>query len=242
MSTNSSASVTLNNATAPVLHGIDRTDLTTQVIDAQAMSQYPPIPPIEGGSFEGVEQLQLQPKQSDVCALQPASRRIIQRERTAGFVYDQPINPFLPLPNPTDVEVMHTQSYQGLSQHHNHHQQHQVASGEQISMAEMVYQGHIPHQQWADAQQKSNIPYFMPQTSISHGESLVTYSKTGQGAGLANVTARKVIPPTPIPALHQIYSSPHGNSSMSLSGELSISDVEDVSKMPLVPAPVKDGK
>ena len=70
----------------------------------------------------------------------------------------------------------------------------------------------------------------------------MTYSNIGQGAGLANVTARRVVSPAPMPALNQMYSSPHGNSSMSLSGELMLSDMEDILKMTAVPAQVKDGK
>ena len=245
-SVNSSALVASHTGTAPVFRGIYRTTLTTQVIAAQTTFQYPPTPPIEGGSLEGVDKLQLQ--QSDVRALQPASRRIIEKELTAGVVYDKPINPFPSLPTPPDVEVMHTQSHRALSQHHHHHQQqqhqHQTASEDQTSMAKMVSPGHTPHQQWAAAQQTTNISYFMPQTSISPGESLVTYSNTGQGvAGLANVTARRVVPPAQMPALHQIYSSPHGNNSMSLSGEPAPSNMEDMlKKMPAIPALVKDGK
>ena len=241
VSANSSASATSNSGTACALHDIDRTDLTTQVIKAQTMFQYPPTSPIEGGSFEGVDQPK-QLHQSDVPALQTASRKIMENKMAAGIFYRQPINPYLPLPNPPDVDVIRTQSYPGLFQHHNQHHQHQVASGQQISMAEVNSPGHTPHQQCAAAMQTSNFPYFMPQNSISSGKSSVTYSNTGHGAGLANVRANRVVPPAPMPALHQIYSSPHGNSSMSLTGDPMPSNTEDLWKMPTILGLVKDGK
>ena len=80
---------------------------------------------------------------------------------------------------------------------------------------------HTPHQQWAAAQRSANLSYFMSQTFGPPGE------------------PRRVVPPAPMPALHQIYSSPQGNSSMSLSGEPTTRPMEPV---PAIPALMKDGK
>ena len=144
VSTKSSSLVTSHSGAACVLSDINRTSLTTQVMKSETMFQHPFNPPIEGGSLEGMDQLQLH--QSDVHALKPTSRKIMDEELTALVDYEKSMNPFLSLPIPPDVEVM-----------------------------------------------------------------------------------------------HQIYSTPHGNSSMSLNGELKLSNVEDILKMPVIPATVKDG-
>ena len=101
---NSSALVASHAETAPASDDIYGSTLTTPVIAAKTTFQYPPTPS-ERGSFEGIDQLQLQ--QSDVHTLQPVSWRILEEELTAGVVYDQPLNPFPSLPTPPDMEVKH---------------------------------------------------------------------------------------------------------------------------------------
>ena len=171
----------------------------------------------------------------------------MEKELTSGVVYGELINPFPSLPTFPDVEMMHAQSHQGLTQHyqqHQQHQQHQRANEDQTSLTKMVSPGHTPHQQWVASQQATNISDFMPQTSISPVELLVTYSNTGQGAaGFANVTAGRVFHPAPMPALHQIYSSPNGKSSMSLNGDPTQKKMEDIfKKIPAISPMAKDGK
>ena len=167
----------------------------------------------------------------------------MERELTSGVVYDELINPFPSLLTYPDVDIMQPQSHQCFFQHHQDQQQDQRASEDQTSMTKMVSPGGTPQQQWAANQQNTNIFDFIPQTSISPVESLETYSNTGQEAGLANVAARRIVLPPLIPAFDQIYSSPNGESSMSLSGDPRPIHMEDIlKKIPTTPAVEKDGK
>ena len=163
----------------------------------------------------------------------------MEKELTSEVVYDELINPFPSLPTSPYVKMIQPQSHQGLFQHHQDNQQLQRASEDQTSMIKMISPGSTPQQQWAAAQQTTDIFYFT-QTSISP---LEIYSNPGPRAELFSVAARRIVLPPLIPVLHQIYSSSNGESSMDLSGDPMPRNMGDIlKKIPITLAVEKDGK
>ena len=230
-----------------VLHGFYRTTLTTQVIAAQTLAQtfqYPPTPPVDG-SLEGSngERRYLQ-QPTEGQALTPSSQGVMDGDIPVSAGYEKSANPFpSPLPTPPDVQVMHSQQSSHVSQEQPPQQPPMVREEHQPSATKGLT-GPQPHQQWAP----SNMQYFMPQTSSSHCNPLVSYNGNACHNSTMGLAARRGCPPGQMPCLQQVYpaAAALGGGSMGVangSGNDAVMGGDMMmKKMPAVPALVKDGE